>query len=112
MPPYKSVSTLSNLASKKIPHLVRDQITILTSFLVDSWWKKKNSQQKNRKFVFANKQKVLLVSGRVREMEEAVVEDGDIDFEFKEDLDQHDLTHLELDSIINETLEEAVASYR
>ena len=45
-------------------------------------------------------------------MEEAVVEDGDIDFEFKEDLDQHDLTHLELDSIINETLDEAVASYR
>ena len=46
-------------------------------------------------------------------MEEVVVTgDGDIDFEFKEDLDQYDLTHIELDTIVSDKVKQAVIEYR
>ena len=57
---------------------------------------------------------VLLTSGRVKEGEEAVNagNDKELDFEFKEDIDQYDLTHIELNSWVNEAVAKKVAEFK
>ena len=58
--------------------------------------------------------KVFLTSGRVREGEEAVTtgDDKEVDFEFKEDIDQYDLTHIELNSWVNDAVAGSVEKFR
>ena len=114
MPQLKCVESLSDLCKKRIPAMVKAHIVTLTEHLVNEWWDKKIKQmEKEQTFKFENRSKVLLVSGRVKEMEEEVVTgDGDIDFEFKEDLDQYDLTHIELDTAVSKKVKQAVIDYR
>merc|ERR1712079_210480 len=113
MPRQKGVETLLSLCNKQIPFMVKNQVTGLTNALVEEWWNKKEKHEAKRKWKFTHKDKITLASGRVREMEEVVVGgDEELDFEFKEDIDQYDLTHIELDSLVNEKLMEAVMKYR
>lgn len=113
MPSQKGVETLLSLCNKQIPFMVKNQVTGLTNALVEEWWNKKEKHEAKRKWKFTHKEKITLASGRVREMEEVVVGgDEELDFEFKEDIDQYDLTHIELDSLVNEKLMEAVVKYR
>ena len=113
MPRQKGVETLLTLCNKQIPFMVKNQVTGLTNALVEEWWNKKEKHEAKRKWKFTHKDKITLASGRVREMEEVVVGgDEELDFEFKEDIDQYDLTHIELDSLVNEKLMEAVMKYR
>ena len=112
MPPRREVRSLLSLCSEELPGLVRSQVTHLTSHLVESWWTDKIKAHKHR-WNFANRDKVVLASGRVREMEEIVVEgDQEVDFEFREDIDQYDLTHIELNSWVARVVDEAVIKYR
>ena len=54
-----------------------------------------------------------MASGRVREMEEVVVAgEEEMDFEFREDIDRYDLTHIELNSWVTRVVDEAVMKYR
>ena len=112
MPQHKNVESLMDLCHKRIPSMVKVHIVTLTEHLVDQWWERKLKQEEKRTFKFEHREKVVLASGRVKEMEEVVVGDGDIDFEFKEDLDQYDLTHIELDNIVNDRVKHAVTEYR
>ena len=46
-------------------------------------------------------------------MEEVVVAGEDeMDFEFREDIDRYDLTHIELNSWVTKVVDEAVIKYR
>ena len=101
-----------SMCSNKIGGIVKLHVTDLTGYLVQTWWKQKSETEKRPKYVFENRQQVFLASGRVKEMEEAIVGEGDIDFEFKEDIDQYDLTHLEMDSVLGRRIEEAINQYR
>ena len=114
MPQLRCVESLLDLCQKKIPSIVKIHIVTLTEHLVDQWWNKKIKQmEKEKTFKFEHRSKVVLASGRVKEMEEVVVTgDGDINFEFKEDLDQYDLTHIELDNTVNDKVKQAVIEYR
>lgn len=111
MVPRREVVSLVRLCSEEVPGLVRTQVTSLTSHLVKLW-----SQQRARAekpgWKFVNREKVVLASGRVREMEEEVVAEGEFEFEFREDIDQYDLTHIEEDSWVTRRVDEAVTRYR
>ena len=86
MAPRKGVRSLVLLCCEKVPGLVRTDVTRLTSHLVAAWWSQKTRGEK-RKWNFVNRDKVVLASGRVREMEEEVVGQGEMEFEFSnEDL--------------------------
>lgn len=88
MPPVNGVDSLLSLCNDSIPVMVKTHLTSLTGSLVDTWWSQKMRQDDDRKkWNFVNRAKVLLVSGRVKEMEEQVVGDGDIDMEFRKDID-------------------------
>ena len=117
MPKLREVGSLLDLCQKRIPSIVKAHIVTLTEHLVNQWWDEKIKQMEKEKsektFKFEHRSKVVLASGRVREMEEVVVTgDGDIDFEFKEDLDQYDLTHIELDTMVSDKVKQAVTEYR
>ena len=112
MPRPKNVDTLLCLCCNKLPRIVNQQVTTLTTYLVDKWWQEKTKHEHKRKRNNEDGPRVVLVSGRVREMEEVVVKAGDLEFEFKEDLDQYDLTHIELNSLVSKTVQEAIVQYR
>ena len=114
MPQLRCVESLTDLCQRRMPSIVKTHIVTLTGHLVNKWWDKKvKEMEKEKTFVFEHRSKVVLASGRVKEMEEEVVTgDGDIDFEFKEDLDQYDLTHIELDSMVSDKVKQAVIEYR
>ena len=112
MPPRKEVRSLLSLCCQEVPGLVSSQVTNLTTFLVTSWWTNKTKGEKQR-WKFVNREKVVLASGRVREMEEVVVAgEEEMDFEFRDDIDRYDLTHIELNSWVSKVVEEAVMKYR
>ena len=111
MAPRKGVMSLVLLCCEEVPGLVRTDVTRLTSHLVAAWWSQKTRGEK-RKWNFVNRDKVVLASGRVREMEEEVVGQGEMEFEFREDIDQYDLTHIELNSWVTKVVDEAVMKYR
>ena len=112
MPPLKSVDSLLQLCNHQVPKIVKHQVTRLTGSLVETWWSQKMKQDDRKKWNFVNREAVVLVSGRVREMEEQVVGDGDLDMEFREDIDQYDISHLELDTAALETVRVGVSQYR
>ena len=112
MPPRKEVRSLLSLCCQEVPGLVSSQVTSLTTSLVNSWWADKTKGEKQR-WNFVNREKVVLASGRVREMEEVVVAgEEEMDFEFRDDIDRYDLTHIELNSWVSKVVEEAVLKYR
>ena len=117
MPKLRFVGSLMDLCQKRISSIVKAHIVTFTEHLVNKWWDEKIKHMEKKKseqtFKFEHRSKVVLASGRVKEMEEVVVTgDGDIDFEFKEDLDQYDLTHIELDTIVSDKVKQAVTEYR
>ena len=112
MPRSKNVETLLCLCCKKLPKIVNLQVTTLTSYLVEKWWAEKTKHEHKRKRNHEDGPRVVLASGRVREREEVVVKAGDLEFEFREDLDQYDLTHIELNSLVSKTVQEAIIQYR
>ena len=112
MPQHKNIPTLFSLSSDQVARIVKKHVTDLTGYLVHTWWKQKTETEKKPKFIFENRQKVTLASGRVKEMEEAIVGEGDMDFEFREDIDQYDLTHLEMDGAVGKRIDDAIKQYR